>query len=625
MKTNLDYKEHVDGLRAVAVISVILFHLDIELFKGGFVGVDVFFVISGYLISKIIFQKIESNKFSIKEFYINRARRILPMLLFMMLFFLPFSYFLIPYKVIDFAESIISGIFFVSNFLFYFESGYFGEALRLKPFIHIWSLSVEEQFYLVFPILVLILSRKFKLLLIFLSLAFVLSLILSEWFSEQFVNANFFLGATRAWEIILGIFFLVIEKNKIIKKHFIKSTLSISSFVVLIISFYYFEQKHNLPNTKLLVPLMCTGLLIIYGKENLIVRTILTNSFVRLLGLISFSLYLWHQPILAFIHNYNLFIIDFLFIIIFLPFIFGVSFCTWKFIEVPFRNKKTIENIKFAKFITIATVILITYSSIAIGTKGFLYKYSQNDKYLVSINPTDKGRYVRSKFEKLLKKNFIKYKENNILIIGDSQAQDFINMALENNYFNGFNVKTVNFHEECYLKFLHENIKIKYAGKLKKCKDEIDNDTIKNAGSIFMINSWPQWISEEIPRILSSKILNEKEIYIVGKKHFGYINISDYLGMSNLEKTKKIKINPDIFEADKKMKNLFLNNEYISLMDTYCDVSFKCNIFNKKGNLLSYDGSHLTKDGAIYLGGLLFNQKKLEKFINYDSKNYQIK
>ena len=622
MKIYSDYKDHIDGLRAIAVISVIFFHLDIKLFKGGFIGVDIFFVISGYLISKIIFQKIEINKFSIKEFYINRARRILPMLLFMMLFFLPFGYFLLPYKVMDFAESIISGIFFFSNFLFYWESGYFGEALKFKPFIHLWSLSVEEQFYLLFPILVLILAKKFKLLLFFIFFIFILSLILSEFFSNQFPNANFFLGITRAWEIILGIFFLIIEKNKIIKSNFAKSNLSISAFIILIVSFYYFEQNHNLPNTKLLAPLLCAGILIIYGKENLIVKKILTNSVMMLLGLMSFSLYLWHQPILAFIHNYNLFKIDFFFITIFFSLITLVSYMSWKFIEIPFRDKKIIKNIIFFKFTSITITLLITCSFFAIYTKGFLYKYSDNDKYLVLMNPTDNGRYVRKNFEKQLDKKFTQYQKNNILIIGDSQAQDFLNMAVENNYLRDYNVKTFIFREECYLLFLPDDIKAKYSDKLKKCNNKIDSSIIKYAESIFMVNSWPEWIFEEMPFIISNKVFDKKQIYIVGSKSFGSINIFNYLGKSNDEKFKKTNIDSTTFEKDTKMKNLFLSEKYISLTDIYCDNDFKCSIFNKNGKLLSYDGSHLTKDGAIYLGQLLFDQKKLKKFTKYNSKNY---
>jgi peptidoglycan/LPS O-acetylase OafA/YrhL len=622
LKIHSDYKEHVDGLRAIAVISVIFFHLDIKLFKGGFIGVDVFFVISGYLISRIIFQKIEINKFSIKEFYINRARRILPMLLFMMLFFFPFSYFLVPYKAIDFAESVISGIFFFSNFLFYWESGYFGEALKFKPFIHIWSLSVEEQFYLLFPILALILARKFKLLLFFIFFIFILSLITSEFFSNQFPNANFFLGLTRAWEIIVGIFFLIIEKNKIIKSNFVKSNLSISAFIILIFSFYYFERDHNLPNTKLLLPLLCTGILIIYGKENLIVKKILTNYVMMLLGLMSFSLYLWHQPILAFIHNYDLFKIDFFFIITFLSLIIVVSYMSWKFIEIPFRDKKIIKNIIFFKFVSITIALLITSSFFVIYAKGFLYKYPDNDKYLVLMNPSDNGRYVRKNFEKQLDKKFTQYQKNNILIIGDSQAQDFLNMALENNYFSGYNVRTFNFREECYLLFLPDDIKAKYLDKLKKCNNKIDGNIIKYAESVFMVNSWPEWILEEMPFIISNKAFDEKKIYIVGPKNFGSINVSKYLGMSNYEKFKKNNIDSTTFVKDAKVKNLVPSERYISLTDIYCDNDFKCNIFNKNGKLLSYDGSHLTKDGAIYLGQLLFDQKKLKKFTNYNSKNY---
>ena len=177
----MNYRAEIDGLRALAVIPVIFFHAGFENFRGGFVGVDVFFVISGYLIATIIISELESKEFSIVNFYERRARRILPALFFVALFCLPFAWFwFTPSDLKDFGQSLVAVATFSSNFLFWRESGYFETSTELKPLLHTWSLSVEEQFYIIFPIF-LILTWRFgiKIILIVLFSIFLISLLIA--------------------------------------------------------------------------------------------------------------------------------------------------------------------------------------------------------------------------------------------------------------------------------------------------------------------------------------------------------------------------------------------------------------------------------------------------------------
>ena len=149
----MKYRAEIDGLRALAVVPVILFHAGFELFSGGFVGVDVFFVISGYLITTILIEDIESQRFSLVNFYERRARRILPALFFVMLVCIPFAWmWMLPYQMKDFSQSLVAVSLFASNILFWRESGYFAAAAEEKPLLHTWSLAVEEQYYVLFPI-----------------------------------------------------------------------------------------------------------------------------------------------------------------------------------------------------------------------------------------------------------------------------------------------------------------------------------------------------------------------------------------------------------------------------------------------------------------------------------------
>ncbi|MEK7207003.1 MAG: acyltransferase, partial [Pseudomonadota bacterium] len=205
-ETHLAYRAEIDGLRALAVIPVILFHAGFEWFKGGFVGVDVFFVISGYLITGIIIKQKEAGTFSLVDFYVRRARRILPALFFVMLVCVPIAWmWMAPFQLKRFAWSLASVSLFSSNFLFARTTGYFDPSVEEIPLLHTWSLGVEEQYYVIFPPLVIVLWRLgIKKLAWVTVLVALLSLAYSEWGWRNHPTVNFYFTPTRAWELLLG-------------------------------------------------------------------------------------------------------------------------------------------------------------------------------------------------------------------------------------------------------------------------------------------------------------------------------------------------------------------------------------------------------------------------------------
>jgi peptidoglycan/LPS O-acetylase OafA/YrhL len=203
----VNYRAEIDGLRALAVLSVILFHAGFDGFGGGFVGVDVFFVISGYLITTIIISELNEGQFSLVNFYERRARRILPALFFTIILCIPFAWFwLLPSDLRDFSQSLIAVPIFSSNILFWRESGYFHAAAELKPLLHTWSLAVEEQYYIFFPLFLMFFWRLGKFWIsALLSVVFVVSLAVAQWASVEMPEAAFFLLPTRGWELLIGV------------------------------------------------------------------------------------------------------------------------------------------------------------------------------------------------------------------------------------------------------------------------------------------------------------------------------------------------------------------------------------------------------------------------------------
>lgn len=343
----MKYRSEIDGLRAIAVIPVILFHAGFDLFSGGFIGVDIFFVISGYLITTIIHSEIQSQNFSIIQFYERRARRILPALFFVSLVCIPFAWlWMMPGEYKDFSQSIIAVNVFSSNILFWLESDYFARAAELKPLLHTWSLAVEEQFYVFFPLLLLLFRRyRDNSLLILLLVIVSLSLGASEYFSRNYPSANFYLLPTRAWELGIGaILALKISKWRYVNSS-IAQILSYLGFVLVIYSIFYFDKTVRMPSISGLIPVIGTALIIIYANNETIVGKILSLKPVVGIGLISYSAYLWHQPLFAFAkirlldeeQSSGVYI--------------GLSACslllayyTWRYVEAPFRNKKKFKR-----------------------------------------------------------------------------------------------------------------------------------------------------------------------------------------------------------------------------------------------------------------------------------------
>ncbi len=383
----INYRPEIDGLRAIAVVAVIIYHANLKIFnypllKGGFLGVDIFFVISGYLITSLIYKELLiNNSFSFKYFYERRIRRILPALLTVIFLLFPVSFiYLLPSSFVDYSHSIISSLGFSSNFYFHITGQkYAAESASIIPFLHTWSLSVEEQFYILFPIVFFVVFKYLKKYLHFLLiLFFFFSLLLAEWGSKNYPSLNFYLLPTRGWELIAGSILAYFEISLGIRKSnkFLNLILPSIGLILIIISILTFNDNILHPSKYTFLPIFGVCLIIWFCNKDNIVFNILSSKLFVGIGLISYSLYLWHYPIFAFfnitqINNTNIFYdIIKIFIVVIL------SILTYFLIEKPSRNKKY----KF-KYILIPIILISSFtifmSLIIIYKDGFKNRVPQ--------------------------------------------------------------------------------------------------------------------------------------------------------------------------------------------------------------------------------------------------------
>lgn len=358
----MNYRIEIDGLRAIAVLSVIVFHAGFSTFRGGYVGVDIFFVISGYLITTIILEDVENGTFSFLKFYERRARRILAPLFLVILCTTPFAYmWMLPLELKAFSASIVSVCVFLSNILFWRQSGYFDASAEQKPLLHTWSLAVEEQFYIIFPFAILLMSKLCRSVMIWgIVLIALASLGLSEYASRYHPWFNFYWLPTRAWEFMIGALcpFIHLKAGQIRD-----NLLSIAGLIAICSSIWLFDESIPFPSLYAALPVLGTSAIILFAREGTITYSILSLKPIVGIGLVSYSAYLWHQPLfaLARIRSLTQPTPQIMLFLVVLSLV--LAYACWRFVETPVRRTQ-------ASILTASSIGVSIF--LGLGTTGYI-------------------------------------------------------------------------------------------------------------------------------------------------------------------------------------------------------------------------------------------------------------
>ena len=386
----MQYRAEIDGLRALAVVPVVLFHAGITGFGGGFVGVDIFFVISGYLITSIILNEQLKDSFTLASFYERRARRILPALMFVVLLSVIAAwYLLLPTELVDYGKSLISVGVFASNILFWQESDYFAATSEFIPLLHTWSLAVEEQFYLVFPLFMMASIAWLKRSrVVVLAILAVVSLLYCEWAWRNTPEANFFLAPSRAWELLAGVFCAFYlqslrvassDSSSVVARGLpdgVKQVASLIGFCMTLYSIFFFTKAIPFPSVYALVPVVGTVLIILFAESNTLVGRLLSLPVFVGIGLVSYSAYLWHQPLFVFARINSYEELSPLLLMGLSVLAFVLAYISWRWVEKPFRNRHWLSQKQVLWMAALCSVVLIAIGSGFIMGDGFNERFA---------------------------------------------------------------------------------------------------------------------------------------------------------------------------------------------------------------------------------------------------------
>ncbi|QFI36726.1 acyltransferase [Moritella marina ATCC 15381] len=613
----MKFRTDLNGLRAIALIAVVLFHFNPSIAPGGFAGVDIFFVISGFLMTGIIFKGLNTDTLNLAEFYLCRANRIIPPLALLCFTLLLFGWFLLPpMDYSNLGKHVASSITFLSNITYFYEADYFDAGAYEKWLLHTWSLSVEWQFYIIYPIILLFLKHYFSLesLKRLLIVGTVVGFIFCTIATDLWPTFAYFSLPTRAWEMLIGgvayFYPLKLKENQ-------KRLLEAIGMTLMLLSFTLTSKMTPWPGYVACVPVFGTYLILLSNRET----SLLTNNRVfQTLGKWSYSIYLWHWPIAVYGVYFQ--IDNWLPIGLALSVIFGAI------------SYYLVENNQFKKRKqTLIFTLVVTFVSVGFykSIPFMLYHISGMPKYIIeaNLNQSDKGELYTWQMMNTLKNNKIDDKKLNVMFIGDSQSADFVNVINEkvsvtNNERINFMAQKISakcgvfYHLPQPLNLLYDRINLSEnigEKRLLKCAARIRKITadtrLLHADFIFIAMNWRNWsLDYNLKAIKQIKQKNpQAKIVIIGNKGMSKPLPIMMVNAFNDEQAVSERVFNLLPSSNIKNNRFFSEHQgpdyqFINMTYAFCPVK-KCNVVDKNGLPFFYDEVHTTKQGAMYLSDRL--------------------
>src|SRR5579872_434140 len=612
------YRPDIDGLRAVAVAAIIAFHLGMERFSGGFVGVDIFYIISGFLIGGIVVGELERGSFSIREFYRRRLKRILPALVIVLLFTTAAAWLILfPVQFTDYAASLIATTFFVANMYFWNVTNYFFVS-KPTPLLHFWSLGVEEQYYIFFPLLAVVIFRwRAALFPWTIALVATASFALSVALSFVAPVANFYLLPTRAWELLLGV---LISKAHItrLESRPLREALSVGGFMILALSIHRTSQSF-FPGVNALPPCLATAAIILAGTHGpTAVGSLLSTRPFVFPGLLSYSLYLWHWPIIVFAHRY-------------LPALhldrgtkavaviatLILSILTWQFIEKPFRaSKKPFTTVIAWSTGALASLVLV--ATVILANHGFASRFNDRTAALASMLAYDYAKAFRAHQCFLEQGDTINTFDReaclsesrtkpNVLLIGDSHAAHLwygLQAVFKNtNVMQATSAicRPFPFKQEKLLNL--ENVD-DYLASCNQLMDLIYNDYLAHhrPDLIVLAGSWNSDDEYSLTRTLDWLSERRFPVLLVGPAPNWDLPLPTLVALAEMRNdpgTVERNLNNSQQPLDRRLATMATERgvKYASLFEELCS-SGKCQPLGGNGLPFMFDREHLTAEGS---------------------------
>jgi peptidoglycan/LPS O-acetylase OafA/YrhL len=609
-----EYRPDIDGLRAVAVLLVLLYHLDVGFTKGGFVGVDVFFVISGYLITRIVSKEVGTGSFSLLRFYERRVRRLFPALFAVLTFSaIGSTLLLFPGELAYFGRTLMAAIFFTANLQFYNGAGYFSETLETVPLLHMWSLAVEEQFYLLYPLALLLLLQRTtwtRTGLVF-SVAAFLSLALSVFLVRHDRSAAFFLLPPRAWELLVGCI-LALGVLPPLTGRRARQGASLLGLILILVAGGAFNKNVTFPGWAAMAPCLGAALIIHAGSATDIPDTpvgrLLSSRLLTFVGLISYSLYLWHWPLIVFFksqfglpsHPEQ---------VLLATASIAIAVLSWRYVESPFRRRALLAKRKsLFSAAAIASASAASLATILVATNGMSHRYPENVRRLSTFKYDPSGPmrdgtcFISRSFSDRPSIDGaclqLDMSRKNVLLVGDSHAAHF---------WSGLSTvfKDVNFLQAT----ASGCSPVVDGGGSTRCRSVVDaaySDFIPRQKLDAVIIA-ANWATRDLPGVLRTVADIQKhvdKVYV-----FGPIVRYDAMLPRLLARSEWLH-DPTLIDQARRpgtraMDRLFADAirstgaRYVSIYDILCDESEGCTTRDEQGDPIQFDFHHLTKGGSI--------------------------